>query len=150
MGRRLSLSDSAKIVACIERWMQATSVTSTYELALIVGVPRGTLQRWLTRTVRLPISAVRQIAEGLAEHARRTAEAQKALAELTQLCQTINPLEEQLYTELRARGARVGSVMAAIEAAGFRLVPSDDASSLDSAQSQPTAKETSNENSSAT
>jgi hypothetical protein len=125
LSARLSIERSAEIIACIERWMHCASVRSTYELALIVDIPRGTLQRWLTRRVTLPVSSVKRIADGLAEHAKRTMEAQQALADLVQLC-PMDDLGERLRAEFRTRGARLRSAMAAIEAAGLRLVPIDE------------------------
>lgn len=120
--------------------MRCASVTSTYELALIASIPRGTLQRWLSRKVRLPFSGVKQIVDGLAEHAKRTGEAQQALADLTQLCPISDPLEERLRTEFRARGARFKSAMAAIEAAGLRLVPVDEPVEQEQSQSKTLAQ----------
>lgn len=123
---RYSYEQSAKIAQLLKAWIDVSGIRSVYGLAILTDVPRASLQRWLTEDVRLPKAAVRALVDELAQHSIATASAQQALADLIDGYDAAPAdIQERLRAELRRHGGRIAPTMAALNAAGLKLIAAD-------------------------
>ena len=121
----LSNPDSAAVVACLDRWMRANNDTSVYETALLVGISRATLGRWIKDGVRIPVRSALRLLEGLTGYEKPDPEAKRAVLDLASLLHRPPSADHRLFDEFRRHRVRARRAMLAISAAGFRLVPID-------------------------
>ncbi len=127
---RLSRAESALALALVQECMPSAGVSSIYELFVSTDLKRSTLYRWfadaeLGRVTELPISAVRALAEALAGEG----DAEGPLRELSALVDSAQRREAryaELIAQFRARRVSYWRALAAIRAAGHRLVPVED------------------------
>lgn len=125
---RLSRAESEEALGLIQAQMSRVGVRSVYALiALTADLNPSTLYRWfadadLGRVVELPIKAVREVADALAAKG----DSSGPLLELNAILDVADRREArnaELVAEFRAHRVPYGRALAAIRAAGHRLVP---------------------------
>jgi hypothetical protein len=121
---RFSIEASRQLSELIKNWMAKAGLKSTYELYLLVDVPRATLHRWLTGRVRVPVSRSREIVEALGLRAE-SEEPLKAFDRVLLTERDSTSWNARLRAELRARGVPIKRALDALRAAN--AVPAEDA-----------------------
>lgn len=117
---RLSLERSSRFATLFRSAMRDCGYPTVYSVFLATAFSRATLDRWLTGRVRIRVSGAEKLINLLVEASAR----QDVIDALRQLleCDRGTSLEERFAAELRGRGLRVRSTLAALEAAK-RFVP---------------------------
>lgn len=127
---RLSKAESEKALELVQQCMASAGVHSVYELFLSTELKRSTLYRWFAdaevgRVTELPISAVRALADALALGGDPEGP-MRELASLLDSAESRETLNAKLIAEFRVRRVSYWRALAAIRAAGHRLVPVDE------------------------
>lgn len=125
---RLSRAESEEALGLIQGQMSRVGVRSVYALiALTADLNPSTLYRWfadadLGRVVELPIKAVREVADALAAKGDSSGPILQLNA-LLEVAERREARNAELIAEFRAHRVPYGRALAAIRAAGHRLVP---------------------------
>jgi hypothetical protein len=127
---RLSRAESESALGLIQECMSNAGVCSVYELFVSTELKRSTLYRWfadaeLGRVTELPIAAVRAIAEALAVEGDSVGPLRE-LSALLDVAERRDAHNAELIAEFKARRISYWRALAAIRAAGHRLVPIED------------------------
>ena len=127
---RLSRVESQSALDLIQECMADAGISSIYELFVSTELKRSTLYRWfadaeLGRVVELPIPHIRALAEALAAEANSEGPLRE-LNELLDLAERREARNAELIAEFKARRVSYWRALAAIRAAGHRLVPIDE------------------------
>ncbi len=124
---RLSRAESESAIVLIHECMANARVRSIYELFVSTELKRSTLYRWfadaeLGRVTELPIAAVRALADAL-EIEGDSEGPSRELTALLDLAERREVRNAELIAEFKARRISYWRALAAIRAAGHRLVP---------------------------
>ena len=124
---RLSRTNSRKFAELVRRTMADCRLPSLYALFLSTNAEtsRASIHRWMRGTVRIPVSAARELVDGLAEYSSRI-QRSHLLAELDAIVRGAtdeHPQTERLRAELRARGVPVQRALEAFRA--VNLIPNE-------------------------
>ncbi len=127
---RLSRAESEKALELIQQCMASAGIHSLYELFVSTELKRSTLYRWFAdaevgRVTELPISAVRALAEAMALEGDHKGP-MRALVSLLDSAEAREARNAALIAEFRVRRISYWRALAAIRAAGHRIVPVDE------------------------